>query len=95
MHRGNGWARELGLHNVHYLAGNAALLLQGVLRSYPGPLACVSVQYPDPHVHRARHLVQRDFAQMLAGSLPSGGAGRGGVGACVMTRAGRGGGRQP
>lgn len=73
MHRANGWAEELRLDHVKYIPANAAVVLRTLLSTYPGRVRMVCVQYPDPHVHRQRHVVQKGFARMLAESLPSGG----------------------
>lgn len=46
-----------------------------LLRSYPGPVELLSIQYPDPQQRRQRHMVGRELVEELAVVLPRGGEG--------------------
>jgi tRNA (guanine-N7-)-methyltransferase len=68
VERSNKWAKFLNIPNVFYLSSNATISLETVLRSYPGKVTFVSVQYPDPHFkkkHHKRRIVQSDFIEQL------------------------------
>mmetsp|Transcript_13820 Transcript_13820/g.29821 ORF Transcript_13820/g.29821 Transcript_13820/m.29821 type:complete len:405 (+) Transcript_13820:91-1305(+) len=73
MDRANGWVDLKGLqHCVHYHCANAAISLPSLLSKYPGPVHLVSVQYPDPHIHKDRHVVQEGLVRDLEGLLHQG-----------------------
>ena len=66
-----------------YCPDCTARLLQGLLRSYPGPISLVAVQFPDPHTtqHTERHVVQPALVRGLIDVMVPGGEGaRVGVG---------------
>ena len=47
--RADGWARQLALPHVRFLATNANVNAPAWLAFYPGPLELVSFLHPDPH----------------------------------------------
>jgi tRNA G46 methylase TrmB len=51
----------------------------GLLQDYPGPIAALSAQFPDPHFkkrHRKRRMVQPSVVQVARDLLVPGGEGR-------------------
>mmetsp|Transcript_11142 Transcript_11142/g.23250 ORF Transcript_11142/g.23250 Transcript_11142/m.23250 type:complete len:359 (-) Transcript_11142:459-1535(-) len=74
--RGNAWAKEVGCdRNVHFMMSNATVSLSNILSTYPGQVACVSVQFPDPHFkkrHHKRRIVQPQLVDAVADVLPPG-----------------------
>lgn len=81
--RANKWAQELDLDSqVHYLFTNVSISLAGLLRDYPGPVATLSAQFPDPLFkkrHKKRRMVQQSVVQAARELLMPGGKGYGGV----------------
>jgi len=73
--RANHWASAQGLAGrCAFVAANVKPSLTAVLASYPGPIAVLAIQYPDPHYREDRHVVTpslvADCAQLLSeGSL--------------------------
>ncbi len=62
--------------NLHFIFCNANNSLKPVLENYPGPLQCVSIQFPDPWFkkrHQKRRVVQPALVQTLAELMPVGG----------------------
>jgi hypothetical protein len=57
VERANSWAQLLGVSgSARYLFGNATVSLGPLLRSYPGAVRCIALQFPDPQVpRRAAH----------------------------------------
>ncbi|KAG1666951.1 hypothetical protein FOA52_004234 [Chlamydomonas sp. UWO 241] len=73
MDRANQWASERGLAPIlHYRTANAAISLPSLLATYPGQVALVCVQYPDPALRSQRHVVHADFVADLAALLRPG-----------------------
>lgn len=62
--RANGWADFTGLRGRVRFEGacNAAVCLGPWLRSYPGPVGLVCLQFPDPHF-KARHWKRRPWRE--------------------------------
>ncbi|KAL6781634.1 hypothetical protein ACKKBF_B08820 [Auxenochlorella protothecoides x Auxenochlorella symbiontica] len=75
--RAQDWAAALGVaRSVHFVLANATLSLGPVLRSYPGRLDLVTIQFPDPQFkrrHRKRRIVQRGLVDSVAELMPRGG----------------------
>jgi tRNA (guanine-N(7)-)-methyltransferase len=66
--RANLWAENIGLRNVHYIAGNANTSLEPILINYPGKVMFVAIQFPDPHFkrkHHKRRVVNRELLDVL------------------------------
>jgi len=61
--------------NLHYVSGNALQLLGGLKSRLPN-LQKVCIQFPDPWggKHKKRRLVTKQFAELIAALLPSGGS---------------------
>ncbi|MEM6597266.1 MAG: tRNA (guanosine(46)-N7)-methyltransferase TrmB [Cyanobacteria bacterium P01_C01_bin.69] len=62
--------------NLHFIFCNANNSLKSVLKSYPGSLQCVSIQFPDPWFkkrHQKRRVVQPELVSVLAELMPEGG----------------------
>ncbi|KAF8061311.1 trmB [Scenedesmus sp. PABB004] len=80
VERANKWAAELGLGGrVRYVFTNVSVSLAGLLASYPGPVAGLSAQFPDPMFkrrHRKRRMVQASVVQAARELLVPGGAPR-------------------
>lgn len=78
VQRASRWAIELGLEQrVRYLHTNVSVSLPGLLAGYPGPLALMTAQFPDPHFkqrHRKRRMVQRGVVEVARELLEPGGA---------------------
>ena len=70
-------AARLGRRSAHVLLANARhpLFLQSLLRGYEGPLACVSVLFPDPFgsrsrpQHANRRLLQPELVHAVAEAM--------------------------
>lgn len=77
MERANKWAHELSLDDqVHYVFTNVSISLAELLQSYPGPIAALSAQFPDPHFkkrHKKRRMVQQSVVQAARELLMPGG----------------------
>ena len=74
--RADGWARQLQLPHVRFLATNANVNAPTWLAAYPGRLELVSILHPDPHwkrKHHKRRIVQPALARALAERLSPGG----------------------
>ncbi len=59
--------------NLHFIFCNANNSLKPVLETYPGPLQCVSIQFPDPWFkkrHQKRRVVQPELVSVLAELMP-------------------------
>ena len=78
VERANSWAALLGVDKrVQFVSTNANVSLAGLLASYPGPLAEVYIQFPDPHFkrrHRKRAIFQPLLVAAVAERLQPGGA---------------------
>jgi len=74
--RANAWARKLGLSNCHYICASANISMEPLLKTYPGKVKVIAVQFPDPHFkrkHHKRRVVQFPFLNAVARLLPEGG----------------------
>ena len=75
VERANLWVQGLHLTNAHYIKASANFSLEALANSYPGPLAIVAVQFPDPHFkrkHHKRRVVQPAFLDALSRIMPEG-----------------------
>lgn len=73
--RAQAWAGRLSLRNCHFVFTNATVSWNSLLRSYPGPIELVSMQFPDPHFkarHRKRRHVQPGLVREMAETLAPG-----------------------
>lgn len=62
--------------NLHFIFCNANNSLRPVLADCPAPLACVSIQFPDPWFkkrHQKRRVVQPELVEVLADLMLAGG----------------------
>eukprot|EP00878_Enallax_costatus_P039167 GHUV01044715.1.p1 GENE.GHUV01044715.1~~GHUV01044715.1.p1 ORF type:complete len:286 (+),score=54.82 GHUV01044715.1:129-986(+) len=77
VERANKWAQELNYDSqVHYLFTNVSVSLSGLLQDYPGPIATLSAQFPDPLFkkrHKKRRMVQQSVVQAARDLLMPGG----------------------
>eukprot|EP00873_Tetraselmis_striata_P015916 jgi/Tetstr1/436180/TSEL_025025.t1 len=75
--RANLWAEELGQHRqVTFMHANGTVSLESILSTYPGELALVSIQFPDPHFkkrHHKRRIVQPELVEAICRRLRPGG----------------------
>lgn len=78
IEQANAKVSELGLHNLHYLFGNANHSLAQLLKSFPpNTLQRVTIQFPDPWFKKRqakRRVVQPELVNTLANYLTKGGA---------------------
>lgn len=77
VERANKWCQELAMQEqVHFLFTNVSVSLAGLLETYPGPVAAMSAQFPDPHFkkrHKKRRMVQPPVVQVARERLMPGG----------------------
>lgn len=73
VERAQGWRSRLKLTNCWFVHTNATVSWRSLLESYPGPIALVSMQFPDPYFktrhHKRRHVqpqLVKEMAQTLA-----------------------------
>ncbi|KAK9851140.1 hypothetical protein WJX84_004614 [Apatococcus fuscideae] len=75
--RANDWSRAMELAGqVHFIYANANVQLSNLLRSYPGPVDLITIQFPDPHYktkHKKRRIVQPALVQTIKDALRPGG----------------------
>jgi Putative methyltransferase len=75
--RAQEWAAALGLtHSVRFVLANATVSMLPLLRSYPGPISLITIQFPDPQFkrrHRKRRIVQPELVEAAAKLLTPGG----------------------
>ncbi|MEW5310271.1 MAG: hypothetical protein WDW38_002086 [Sanguina aurantia] len=75
MARANRWAasRDLSASLYFHLGQVTGASLNALLVTYPGPLSYVSIQYPDPHRNKERHMVTQELVEGLGRLLQPGG----------------------
>ena len=64
------------LHPSHLTLLTALFSRSGLLRNYPGPVAALSAQFPDPHFkkrHKKRRMVQPSVVEVARERLMPGG----------------------
>jgi tRNA (guanine-N7-)-methyltransferase len=75
--RANRWAETLELQRkVRFVLANATVSVEHMLRSFPGPLSLVTIQFPDPHFkrrHHKRRVVQPQLVAAIKALVPQGG----------------------
>lgn len=75
VERAQAWAKRLALRNCTFMFTNATVSWGSILRSYPGPIELVTMQFPDPHFkvrhHKRRH-VQPQLVKEMAETLKPG-----------------------
>ena len=75
--RANRWAETLELQRkVRFVLANATVSVDHMLRSFPGPLSLVTIQFPDPHFkkrHHKRRVVQPQLVSAIKSLMPQGG----------------------
>lgn len=75
--RANRWAENLELQRkVRFVLANATVSVEHMLRSFPGPLSLVTIQFPDPHFkrrHHKRRVVQPQLVSAIKALVPQGG----------------------
>lgn len=76
VERANTWAEGKGLsRSMRFLLSSANVSLQSVVKGYPGKVAFLCVQFPDPHFkrkHHKRRVVTSEFVRSVAEILDEG-----------------------
>ncbi|KAH6761448.1 hypothetical protein C2S52_000219 [Perilla frutescens var. hirtella] len=68
--------RQLGIHNLHFIATNATSTFRSIVSSYPGKLDLVSIQCPNPDFNKPQfrwRMLQRSLVEAIADKLVFGG----------------------
>jgi tRNA (guanine-N7-)-methyltransferase len=75
--RANRWAENLELQRkVRFVLANATVSVENMLKTFPGPLSLVTIQFPDPHFkrrHHKRRVVQPQLVSAIKALVPQGG----------------------
>jgi tRNA (guanine-N7-)-methyltransferase len=75
--RANRWAETLEVQSkCRFVLANATVSVEHMLRTFPGPLSLVTIQFPDPHFkkrHHKRRVVQPQLVSAIKALVPQGG----------------------
>lgn len=72
--RANKWAAARGLsHNVHYVFGSSTSLDGDWLRSYPGGIHMITIQFPDPPYKKRPRILDEGLVATMVDVLGPGG----------------------